>query len=192
MKDHEFKIIRSCGVFLLLITSWAWGNRRTTTTLTENWHIRQLDTDKPDVAALTRSAASPDQTWLSARMPAQVHEILLQHGKIPDPHISKNAADSAWVGEKDWVYSCVFRSPSGDEGPVFLRFDGLDTLATVYLNGIKIADFNNMFRRYKVDVREQLSPAERDNVLLIIFSSPLRCSKIISSTWCLDRSGQLQ
>ena len=174
MKDREFKIVLSCGVLLLLVTSWAWGNQRTTTTLTENWHIKQLDTDESDVAALTRSVASPDQTWLSARMPAQVHEILLRHGKISDPHIGKNAADSAWVGDKDWAYSCVFQSPPGDGGPVFLRFGGLDTLATVYLNGSKIGDFNNMFRQYKVDVREQLSPGGRDNVLLIIFSSPLR------------------
>lgn len=174
MKDHELKIIRHCAVLLLLVTSWACGNQRTTTTLTENWHIKQLDTDKPDVAALTRSAASPDRTWLPARMPAQVHKILLQHGKISDPHIGKNAADSAWVGEKDWAYSCVFQSPAGDGGPVFQRFGGLDTLATVYLNGRKIGDFNNMFRQYRVDVREQLSPGGRDNILLIIFSSPLR------------------
>jgi len=174
MKDHKLKIIRSCGVLLLLVTSWAWGNQRTTTTLTENWHIKQLNTDKPDITALTRSAASPDRTWFSARMPAQVHEILLKHGTISDPHIGKNAADSAWVGDKDWAYSCVFRSPAAYEGPVFLRFDGLDTLATVYLNEIKIGDFNNMFRQYKVDVQEQLSPAGQNNVLVIIFSSPLR------------------
>jgi hypothetical protein len=79
MKDHELKIIRHCAVLLLLVTSWAWGSQRTKTTLTENWHIKQLDKNKPDVAALTRSAASPDRTWLPARMPAQMHEILLQH-----------------------------------------------------------------------------------------------------------------
>jgi beta-mannosidase len=174
MQDHELKIIRSCGVLLLLATSWAWGNQRTTTVLTENWHIKQLDTDKPNIAELTRSAASPDRTWLSARMPAQVHEVLLRYGKISDPHIGKNAADSAWVGEKDWAYACMFKSPHHSEGPVYLCFAGLDTLATVYLNGHQIGEFNNMFRQYRIDVHEQLSPGDRDNVLLIIFSSPLR------------------
>lgn len=126
MKNHEFKIIRSCGLLLLLATSWAQGNQRTRTTLTENWYIKQIETDKPDVTALTRSVASPDQTWLSAQMPAQVHEILLRHGKISDPHIGKNAADSAWVGEKDWAYACVFKSPPDSIGPAYLRFEGLD------------------------------------------------------------------
>ena len=174
MRNEKLKLILSCVVPLLSVTSWAWSGQRTTTVLRDNWNIKQLDTDKPDISALTHSAASPNGTWLSARMPAQVHEVLLRHGKISDPHISKNAADSAWVGDKDWAYACVFKSPDYDEGPVFLRFDGLDTLATAYINGHKIGEFNNMFRQYRVDVQKQLSPAGRDNVLLIVFSSPLR------------------
>ncbi len=103
------------------------GQQRTITALSENWHIKQLESDKPDVAELSRSISSPDTTWLSARMPAQVHDVLLEHGKISDPHVGKNAAESAWVGEKDWAYACVFKSPAKSEGPVFLRFEGLDT-----------------------------------------------------------------
>lgn len=174
MKSQKLNIILICAALSLASTPMAWSRQRTTTVLKDNWHVKQLDTDKPDIAALTRSAASPDGTWLSARMPAQVHEIFLQHGKISDPHISKNAADSAWVGEKDWAYACVFKSPDRGKGPVFLRFEGLDTLATAYLNGNKIGEFNNMFRRYRVNVQEHLSPDGSDNVLLIIFSSPLR------------------
>ena len=50
--------------------------------LRDGWLVKQLDTDKPDVAALVRESASPDKTWLSARMPAQVHDVLLAHGLI--------------------------------------------------------------------------------------------------------------
>ncbi|HUS73118.1 MAG TPA: glycoside hydrolase family 2 protein [Sedimentisphaerales bacterium] len=171
---HSKRVIPAFMVVLLILASCVWGSHRTTIILSENWHIKQLDTDEPDVAALTRAATSPDNTWLRVRMPAQVHDILFQHGKISDPHVGKNAADSAWVGEQDWVYACRFASPTRGEGPVFLRFEGLDTLATVYLNGRKIGYFNNMYREYAVDVREQLAPAGQDNVLLIVFSSPLR------------------
>ncbi|NGX55340.1 MAG: hypothetical protein KR126chlam2_00973, partial [Chlamydiae bacterium] len=157
-----------------LLTDGLGAGERTVVVLTDNWHIKQLDSDKPDIAALTRQAASLDRTWLSARMPAQVHDILLEHGKISDPHIGKNAAESAWVGQKDWAYLCSFPSPPKSDGPVFLRFGGLDTLATAYLNGTKIGDFNNMYREYAVDVREHLAPKGDDNVLLIIFSSPTR------------------
>jgi beta-galactosidase/beta-glucuronidase len=150
------------------------AQERATIVLSENWYIKQLETDKPDIAALTRQAASPDKAWLPAQMPAQVHDVLLEYGKISDPHVGKNAADSAWVGQKDWAYVCTFIGPGESSGPVFLRFGGLDTLASVYLNGTKIGSFNNMYREYAVDVREKLAPAGRDNVLLIIFSSPLR------------------
>ena len=72
--------------------------------LRNGWHVRQLQTDRPDITALTAQAVKPDKTWMPATMPAQVHDILLAAGKIPDPRVGKNAAKSAWVGEKDWAY----------------------------------------------------------------------------------------
>ena len=158
----------------LFIAPGALAGERAVTVLAEKWFVKQLDADRPDVAALTREAAAPDAAWLPARMPAQVHDVLLAHGKIPDPRVGKNAAESAWVGEKDWAYACVFKSPEKQDGPAFLRFGGLDTLAEAYLNGTSIGRFDNMYREYAVDVRERLAPPGQDNVLLVIFSSPLR------------------
>ncbi len=117
---------------------------------------------------------SPGKGWLTARMPAQVHDVLLAHGLISDPRIGRNAESSAWIGQKDWVYACTFPSPPNCGGPVFLHFCGLDTLATVYLNEAEIARCNNMNRTYTVEVSRQLAQRAQDNVLLIIFSSPLR------------------
>ncbi len=147
---------------------------RTAHTLTEGWLIRQLPSDDPDVEALTREVASPDGSWLSARMPAQIHDVLLEHGLIADPRVGRNAAECAWVGEHDWVYACRFANPDGAGGPVWLDFEGLDTLASAYLNGSHIGNFENMFRRYRVDVRDHLAPPGEENVLLLVFSSPIR------------------
>ncbi len=159
---------------VLLLTSVATAAERTRIVLTDHWHIKQLDGDRPDVAALTRQAAEPNATWLAARMPEQVHDVLLRLGKIADPRVGKNAAECTWVGEKDWAYACTFASPTKNDGPVFLRFDGLDTLAEAYLNGRHIGSFDNMYRRYAVEVKDKLAPTGKDNVLLIVFSSPLR------------------
>ncbi len=147
---------------------------RTEHTLTEGWLIRQLDSDGPDVAALTRAVGTPDAAWLPARVPAQVHDVLLEQGLISDPRIGRNAADCAWVGERDWAYACKFLSPGGAGGPVWLRLSGLDTLASAHLNGSHIGSFDNMFREYRVDVSEHLAPPGEENVLLILFSSPMR------------------
>ena len=147
---------------------------RTQIPLADSWHIRQLADDEPNVAVLTREAAEADDGWLATAIPAQVHDILLEYGKISDPRIGKNAAECAWVGEHDWVYACTFPSPERNGGPVFLCFDGLDTLAEAYLNGQHIGSFDNMYRRYRVDVANHLAGKDRSNTLLIIFRSPLQ------------------
>ena len=54
---------------------------------------------------------------------------------------------------------------------VQLVCDGLDTLATVTLNGSVIGVAENMFRPYRWDVRDVLRPGE--NELLIAFASPV-------------------
>lgn len=142
---------------------------RTRTVLAGGWYIQQLE---PGTAAPAHLA--PDDSWMPARMPAQVHEILLARGVIPDPRVSRNAAQSAWVGRKDWAYACKFKSPARNSGPVFLEFQGLDTLAAAFLNGRAIGSFNNMFRVYRVEVSKHLAPAGGENSLLIVFASPLK------------------
>ena len=169
-----FALLAITLLLLLVPANHARGGERVTLNLTDGWHIRQLNSADPDIAALTQEAARPGQDWLAAKMPAQVHDILLAHDKISDPRIGRNAAKCAWVGEKDWVYACTFKSPTDMGGPVFLHFDGLDTLAKAYINGKLIGQFDNMYRQYAVDVRSHLSPEGRDNILLIVFSSPLQ------------------
>src|SRR4029079_16598642 len=96
------------------------------------------------------------------------------HGRISDPHVGKNAADSAWVGEKEWAYACQFASPARGGRVARLRFGGLDTLAAVYLNGQHIGRFDNMHREHVVDVGHALAADGETNVLLLVFSSPMR------------------
>ena len=145
--------------------------------LSDGWVVKQLDSDQPDVAALLRESASPDKTWLTARMPAQIHDILLAHGRIPDPHVGTNASASAWVGEQDWAYVGRFPTPASIRSQAFLRFEGLDTLVDVYLNGAPLGHFENMFREYAVEVKHHLARSGQTNVLVIVFSSPLRYSR---------------
>lgn len=150
------------------------GASRRQIVLSDGWLVKQLDTNQPDVAALARASATPDRTWLAARMPAQVHDVLLAHNLIPDPHVGTNAAASAWVGEKDWAYVCRFATPERMTESTCLRFEGLDTLADAWLNGAPIGHFENMFRECTTEVRGVLAPVGQTNVLVIVFSSPLR------------------
>jgi beta-mannosidase len=88
-----------------------------------------------------------------------------------------NELAARWVAEKSWTYSTTFQSPpdakqatsSGDRSD--LVFKGLDTYATVTLNGSKILEADNMFLEYRVDVTDKLKPG--DNELEIVFASAL-------------------
>lgn len=146
---------------------------RTRTVLNDGWFIKQIDRSKTDVAQLTRAARRPDSNWYPAAMPAQVQDVLLERGVIPDPRIGKNAAECSWVFEEDWVYATSFETPDG-MGPVYLRFEGLDLRAAIYVNGHEVGLANNMYRRYSFDVRGVLSTDGRKNTLLVIFTGPVR------------------
>src|SRR4051812_5055402 len=76
--------------------------------------------------ALTDSQTG--QSW-PARVPGSVHSDLLTAAAIPDPFYGENEAALAWIGERDWTYSCEFTLPRSFVGRrrQVLRFEGLDT-----------------------------------------------------------------
>ena len=119
-----------------------------------------------------RQAGTPD--WLPATVPGGVHTDLLALGRIPDPFVADNEKRVQWVAETDWEYRFSFRVAPEllSEEQIFLVCDGLDTLATVTLNGHELGRTDNMFRQYRWDVKSFVHDAVND--LHIIFRSPVR------------------
>lgn len=109
--------------------------------------------------------------WLEAEVPGCVHTDLLRHGLIPDPHFRLNEKYVQWVGEKDWSYRTRFTADAAllDRERIELVFEGLDTYATVRLNGKQVLSADNMFRTWRVEVKKQLQPGL--NTLEIDFRS---------------------
>lgn len=110
-----------------------------------------------------------------AQFPTNVHLDLIANEIIPDPFMGKNENDVQWIGEVPWVYKTTFPSPTllaegGQAVTVVLAFDGLDTFATVVLNGNVILKTENMFIPERVDVTTHLKK-EGDNDLEITFES---------------------
>ncbi len=104
-------------------------------------------------------------------MPTNIHLDLLHNRIIPNPSIGKREKDCQWVGEKSWIYRGTFPTPTigvGEEAA--LAFDGLDTYATVVLNGKEILKTQNMFIPERVIVTEVLRLGE-ENLLEITFDS---------------------
>jgi len=146
--------------------------------LSGDWRLKQRDPAR-DIGADCAS----DEGWISARVPGTVHEALLAAGRIPDPFYGLNECDVQWVGEQDWLYRCVFDVDPAflEAGPVTLCCDGLDTVATVWVNGQCVLDADNMFVPWRVDVGASLRPGR--NLLAIVFASALRVGKAREAEW---------
>ena len=108
--------------------------------------------------------------WMPATVPGTVHTDLLKQNQIPDPFYRDNESKVQWVDREDWEYQTTFSVPQEtlDKKHIELTFEGLDTYADVYLNDTKILEADNMFRTWKVDVKQWLKP---NNHLYILFHS---------------------
>ncbi len=112
--------------------------------------------------------------WLPAVVPGTVHTDLMNNKRIPDPYYRDNETKVQWVSQKDWQYQTVFTVEANKLSNKHLElvFDGLDTYADVYLNDQLFLQANNMFRIWKVDVKQLIRPGK--NKLLIHFHSAER------------------
>lgn len=157
--------------------------------LSSGWQVKERD---PNLALADDFAAR--EGWLAATVPGTVHEALLAAGSIPDPFIGLNERAVQWVGERDWLYRCTFELPEGflSVGMVALCCDGLDTFATLWLNGQPILTSDNMFVPHRLQVDHVLHAGRND--LRILFESALRRGKAreaehgLSQVWNGDAS----
>jgi beta-mannosidase len=96
-----------------------------------------------------------------ATVPGCVHTDLLAAGLIADPFVDANELAVAWVADADWEYRTLVDLDSvAEHERAELVFHGLDTLATVTLDGEVVAETENMHRTYRVDVTGRSGPAE--------------------------------
>ncbi|HEX2099423.1 MAG TPA: glycoside hydrolase family 2 protein, partial [Candidatus Synoicihabitans sp.] len=91
--------------------------------------------------------ATKRSPWRAAEVPGCVHTDLRRHGLLPDPYWGTNELELQWIEERDWEYRTTFRVAPEllEEEVVELVADGLDTVATVTLNGTVVTKTENMF-----------------------------------------------
>jgi len=116
------------------------------------WQFREL------AAGADAQSELNSGDWLPATVPGGVHTDLMAAGRIPDPFYRINEAEVQWVAEKDWLYVRSFDLDGAAlaEDRIELVCDGLDTFATVFLNGREIARTSNALTEHTLDVKEHL------------------------------------
>jgi len=119
---------------------------------------------------LQQTGAEPE--WISAQVPGDVHLDLMRQGQLADPFFRDNEQKSQWVHARDWWYRKSFQVPGEllQSERIELVCDGLDTFATIFLNGQPLGTADNMFRQFRFDIRQLLRPGV--NELLIGLRAP--------------------
>ncbi len=139
-----------------------------TTLLHSNWEFRQRGGDSAE--------------WHPGQVPGCVHLDLLRNKLIPDPFYRDNEAKLQWIEKADWEYRGTIQA--SDEllkhRHIELVFEGLDTYSEVSLNGTLVLTADNMFREWRVDVKQYLKPGA--NSLEIFFPSPIKAAAKVAAT----------
>ena len=138
--------------------------------LNADWKVASLERSE-SVHGQMPDLKDESLSWYHGDMPKQVQEFIFEKGELPDPAVEDNAKEWVEVFRKDWLYHKEFKTPDF-KGDVVLCFDGLDTEVDVFLNGRKIAYCNNMHRRWRIPVSENLNPSGEMNRLALRFYQP--------------------
>ena len=114
-----------------------------------------------------------------AAVPGTSHTALLDAGLIPDPYLDRNEVTLSWMHRASWRFATRFEAaPAAADERVDLAFDGLDTVATVTLNGTEVLSTANMHRSYRADVRSLVGES---NELVVDFSSALEYAEQVEA-----------
>ena len=124
-------------------------------------------------------------------VPGSVYSFLhIDNQILPDPYFRDNEDIYLALAENEFVFERQFEhKKTGNR--MFLVFEGLDTLCSVYLNGKLVAETENMHLKYSFDVSDLLIDGE--NILSVVCHpiAPYMRQKnaearLFGSTDCID------
>lgn len=111
--------------------------------------------------------------WHDAVVPGTVLTSLVAAGVFPDPYFGlNNLSITDSLCRKDWWYRTTFESPHENSGKLaWLRFNGINYKALIWLNGKYLGDIKGAFTRGIFKVTDYLKKKGR-NVLLVQIIPP--------------------
>ncbi|GGA54049.1 beta-mannosidase [Pelagibacterium lentulum] len=102
-------------------------------------------------------------------LPGDVHTALLAANEIPDPYFGQNEDAVAWVYKTPWTVERNFEIDAAmAAGYLTLTLSDVDCIAKVLLNDEVIAETQNQFIRYDIDVTGKIRAGK--NTLRIEFA----------------------
>ena len=141
----------------------------------------------------------PKKDKIRATVPGTAFHDLQLAGRIEEPYFRDNERKAVEIASHTYTYERTFLVSEEIMGSdrIILCFEGLDTLASVYVNGRLIANTDNMFRQYEFDVKDSLHAGE--NTIRVYFHSAVlygekmdRQMHLLQSDYSLPGIGHLR
>ena len=116
-----------------------------------------------------------DRSWdsfIPAFVPGDLYSDLIKNGKTEDPYFRDNELEALKLAEHEYEYQTTFSVTETvlERDRILLCFEGIDTLAELYLNEKHLGSVYNMHRTWEFDVKALLKT--EGNVLRAVFHSP--------------------
>ena len=138
--------------------------------LNNNWNFSLSKNFNPNKVSIDKRLKSSKE--FPATVPGTIHTDLLNNKIIDDPFYSDNELRMDWIPECDWLYQSKFDFKGNLKNNVDIVFEGLDTISEIYLNNIRLGGTDNMFVKYRYNVKNILKV--KGNELKVLLKSPTR------------------
>jgi exo-1,4-beta-D-glucosaminidase len=150
--------------------------------LRDGWQI-QTSRGQPGGEDISKAGFAANG-WFGTSVPATVSGVLAQSGKFPDPFFGANFRGWPTRGLTNsnllqpnpfsvpWWFRTEFDLPAKMAGRAMtLDLEGVNYSAEVWLNGVRIADTNQVvgaMRRFALDISKAARPGEKNALALLI------------------------
>lgn len=116
------------------------------------WRVKDFSPGE-GIGANAQGNDAGDAGWVPVAVPGDLHLALHAAGRLPDPHGDRNEEACRWMEAREWWWRGVFDTPPhGADERLTLIFHGIDTFATIWLNGEVLGRSSNMFLPVSYDV----------------------------------------
>jgi beta-mannosidase len=131
--------------------------------LTGNWQFKEYPT------TARRMRDLDEGNWLDCTIPNSIFTNLIEAGTIDRFAIDANPENYTWVSDRPWVFrrGIDLSQELLTADRIELVCDGLDTIASIWLNEKLLGRTDNMFIQHRFDVTKYIKPA--GNSLLVKF-----------------------
>jgi beta-mannosidase len=113
-----------------------------------------------------------NETIFEAQVPGNVELDLVRSGALPEPYHGSSIRQLRSLETHEWWYARSFAVPAEPAGTRWaLVFEGLDTLATVWLNGEQVGQSDNMLVEQRFEVTGGIRPGAENRLVVRLGSA---------------------